>query len=95
MLSKIEARVWKPWRKTLIIKLLGRKIGYKALESRLYEMWVKDGIIDIIDLMHDYFMVNFSAFSDYEFALMEEHWIICDHYLIIKPWETNFPSKGG
>ena len=31
-----EKRLSKPWKNTLIIKLLRRKIGFKALEAKLY-----------------------------------------------------------
>ena len=33
-----EQRTCKPWRKPLIIKLLGRGIGFKALESKLFQL---------------------------------------------------------
>ncbi|MCI60066.1 hypothetical protein A2U01_0081321, partial [Trifolium medium] len=34
--SKTEdKRIYRPWRKGVIVKLLGRRIGYKALETRL------------------------------------------------------------
>ena len=35
------------------LKLLGRKIGFKALESRLKQMWVRKGII-VIDIDNDF-----------------------------------------
>lgn len=34
--SKLEEkRIYRPWRRGVIVKLLGRRIGYKALETRL------------------------------------------------------------
>jgi hypothetical protein len=33
-----EKRIYKPWRRGVIVKLLGRRIGYKALETRLKQM---------------------------------------------------------
>ncbi|MCI80128.1 hypothetical protein A2U01_0101399, partial [Trifolium medium] len=42
-----ETRLRKPWQNGLIVKLLGRKIGYKALETQLKQMWVQNGIINI------------------------------------------------
>ncbi|GAU16650.1 hypothetical protein TSUD_326000 [Trifolium subterraneum] len=35
-----EKRIFMPWRKGVIVKLLGRRIGYKALKNRLKQMWV-------------------------------------------------------
>ncbi|MCH94654.1 hypothetical protein A2U01_0015617, partial [Trifolium medium] len=34
-----EKRIYRPWRRGVIVKLLGRRIGYKALETRLKQMW--------------------------------------------------------
>ncbi|KAI5386464.1 hypothetical protein KIW84_072841 [Lathyrus oleraceus] len=34
-----EKRIQRPWRRGVIVKLLGRKIGHKALETRLKQMW--------------------------------------------------------
>lgn len=39
--EKEEQRLQKPWKHGVIVKLLGRKIGFKALETRLRQMWVK------------------------------------------------------
>lgn len=35
-----ERQIHHPLRKSVIVKLLGRKIGPKALETRLKQMWV-------------------------------------------------------
>ena len=64
-----EARLCKPWRRTLIIKLLGRKIRFKALESKLYQLWARMDILDIIDLTTNYFLIRFSTYVDYEFDI--------------------------
>lgn len=36
-----ERRIHIPWRCGVIVKQLGKRIGYKALEKRLKHMWVK------------------------------------------------------
>jgi hypothetical protein len=33
--EKEESRIQRPWKRGIIVKMLGRKIGYKALENRL------------------------------------------------------------
>ena len=45
-----------------------------------------DGILDIIDLMDDFFMVKFSGYSNYEYALIEGPCTIYDYYLTICKW---------
>jgi hypothetical protein len=77
VLSKLEEkRIHRPWKRGVIVKLLGRKIGYKALETRLKHMWVRKGVINIIDLGNDYYLVAFSHSEDQYAALMEGPWYI-------------------
>ncbi|XP_058733249.1 uncharacterized protein At4g02000-like [Vicia villosa] len=91
ILSKAEEkRIQKPWKRGVIVKLLGRRIGYKALETRLKQMWVKKGIINIIDLTNDYYLVTFTHDQDHMMALMNGPWFIYDHYLTVKEWCPNF-----
>ncbi|XP_058765952.1 uncharacterized protein LOC131639472 [Vicia villosa] len=88
-----EKRIHRPWRRGVIVKLLGRKIGYKALENRLRQMWVKKGVISIIDLSNDYYLVAFSHEDDKRVAMGEGPWFIYDHYLTVKDWCPNFHPK--
>jgi hypothetical protein len=85
-----EARIQRPWRQGLIVKLMGRRIGYKALETRLQQIWVRKGVISIIDLGGDYFLVYFTNEEDYTKALEDGPWLIYDHYLIAREWTPNF-----
>lgn len=39
MSKKEKVCLRKPWRQTLIIKVLGRRIGYSYLQKRLLTMW--------------------------------------------------------
>lgn len=40
-----EKRLRRPWKKTLIIKLLGKKIGYGFLKRKIDAMWANNGIV--------------------------------------------------
>jgi hypothetical protein len=91
ILSKLEEkRIYQPWRRGVIVKLLGRRIGYKALETRLKQMWVRKGSINIIDLSNDYYLVAFTHEDDQYAALMDGPWFIYDHYLTVQEWKPNF-----
>jgi hypothetical protein len=91
VLSKAEEkRIHRPWKRGVIMKLLGRGIGYKALETRLKQMWVKKGIINIINLGDDYYLVTFSLDLDHATSLTNGPWFIYDHYLTVKEWSPNF-----
>jgi hypothetical protein len=88
--KKEEKRLYRPWRRGVVVKLLGRRIGYKALETRLKQMWVRKGVINIIDLSNDYYLVAFTHEEDQYAALMDGPWFIYDHYLTVKEWSPNF-----
>lgn len=51
----VEERLCWPWKQGLIVKLLRRKISFKALENRLNKLWVKNNTMNIIDLDCDFF----------------------------------------
>jgi hypothetical protein len=53
-------------------------------------MWVKKGVISIIDLGNDYYLVAFTHEDDQYAALMDGPWFIYDHYLTVKEWSPNF-----
>ncbi|KAK5776422.1 hypothetical protein PVK06_044381 [Gossypium arboreum] len=46
----------KPWRTALIVKLLGKILGIKALSSKVQQLWRLEGNYKIIDLDNDYFL---------------------------------------
>lgn len=88
--NKERIRIQRPWKGGLIVKLLGRKIGFKALENRLNQLWVKAGVITIIDLGNDFFLVTFTSEKDRDHALQGGPWMIYDHYFVIREWSPNF-----
>ncbi|XP_058776382.1 uncharacterized protein LOC131650700 [Vicia villosa] len=53
-------------------------------------MWVRKGIISIIDLSHDYYLVAFTHEDDKNAALADGPWFIYDHYLTVKEWSPDF-----
>jgi hypothetical protein len=85
--KSVEKRLYRPWRRSVIVKMLGRRIGYKALETRLKQMWVRKVVINIIDLSNDYYLVAFSHEEDQYLALMDGPLFIYDHYLTVKEFQ--------
>ncbi|KAJ4841438.1 hypothetical protein Tsubulata_009079 [Turnera subulata] len=51
------SRLRKPWEKAVVVKLLGRAIGFKTLQMKLYTLWKPKGPMKIIDLENNYFVV--------------------------------------
>lgn len=72
----------------------GEKISFKALENRLQQLWPRKGVLSIVDLGHDYYLITFTREEDHQTVLMEGLWIIYDLYLIVREWIPNFcPSN--
>lgn len=79
-----EKRTQQPWRRGVIVKLLGRRIRYKALETMLKHMRVWKGIINIFNQSNDYYLVAFTHEEDKNVALSDGLWFIYIHYLTVK-----------
>uniref|UniRef100_A0A5K1FR12 CCHC-type domain-containing protein n=1 Tax=Nymphaea colorata TaxID=210225 RepID=A0A5K1FR12_9MAGN len=82
-----------PWRNALIIKLLGKVLGYKALPSLIKQLWVLQGNYRIVDLGIDYFLIKFEKMEDYKQVLDGGPWVIGGHYLTVRQWTSNFSSS--
>ncbi|XP_057422339.1 uncharacterized protein LOC130716152 [Lotus japonicus] len=82
--------ICKPWVGCLVVKLLGRHIGYKVLCDRLRMLWKPAGGIEVRDIHHGYFLVQFDLQDDRERAMAGAPWMIYDHYLAVKPWTSDF-----
>lgn len=55
------------------MKMLG-KIFVQSLKTRLKQMWVRNGEINIVDLSNDYYFVTFSNKEYQDRAILEEMW---------------------
>ena len=78
------------WAHSLIVKVFGRTVGFHFLHSRIMSLWKLGGRLDCVDLDHDFFLIRFGLFEDFDKVLRGGPWFIGDHYLTIKPWEPNF-----
>lgn len=77
--EKMEAR--KPWRTSLIIKLVKRKIGHQYILKRLQATWRLQSTISIIDLHNDFFIIRLKSKEDYNTAFHNGSWLVGGHYL--------------
>ncbi|MBA0607178.1 hypothetical protein Godav_019520 [Gossypium davidsonii] len=69
---------------TVVVRLLGRTIGYRALLNRIQSLWKPIGSFQVIDIENDYFLVKFSMNQDYNKALTEGHWVVYGNYLTMR-----------
>ncbi|KAL4367287.1 hypothetical protein GQ457_05G019250 [Hibiscus cannabinus] len=52
--------------KSLIVRLLGKSIGYRTLLNRIQSMWTPMGEMTLVNLDNGYFLVRFAMDADYE-----------------------------
>ncbi|XP_024039224.1 uncharacterized protein LOC112097866 [Citrus clementina] len=77
---------------SVVVKLLGRNIGYKVLCNRLKVVWPMIQDFSVIDLKNNYFLVRLHSPKDAIYALTEGPWVIFGHYLTVQPWTPQFDS---
>lgn len=78
------------WRQTLIVKMMGRTVGYNYLLRRIRKIWRPKSHVELVALDNDNFLVKLSYAEDYSYAKFEGPWTILDHCLIVKEWVSNF-----
>lgn len=83
-------RLWQPWRRAIVVKVLGKQLSFRVLERRLTELWAFGGKLEIIDLPHDYYVVRFYSAAHYWNALCNDPWMIQGHYITVRKWKPLF-----
>ncbi|CAN1132958.1 hypothetical protein LINPERHAP2_LOCUS7365 [Linum perenne] len=67
--EEFKEKLCKPWSNSVVVRLLGRNIGYTYLCHRLRAIWKPVGNMHIVDLDRNCFMIKFSIEQDYFKAL--------------------------
>ncbi|KAI9076586.1 hypothetical protein K1719_041572 [Acacia pycnantha] len=70
--GKLKKHLYRAWKQAVIVKLIGRSIGYKLLLAILQKLWAKKGIINLINVGNGFFVVKFSNKDDCSNALTRE-----------------------
>ncbi|KAJ8762475.1 hypothetical protein K2173_007914 [Erythroxylum novogranatense] len=78
------------WRSAIIIKVMGRTVGYVTLRRCLLQIWNPKGELELIDLPNDYFIVKFSNKEDRDFTMFEGPWMVQGHCLLVQEWTPAF-----
>ncbi|KAL4320027.1 hypothetical protein GQ457_18G015790 [Hibiscus cannabinus] len=79
--------------RSVIVRLLGKSIGYRALLNRVKSLWNPKGDMCIIDLDNDYYLVRFAIEEDFQKVLSEGPWVIYGSYLTVQPWSRDFSTS--
>lgn len=59
--KETKNRIRKSWSKNVIVKLVGRAVGFSYMQSKLVQLWRPSGRMDCVDLTHGFFLVRFYA----------------------------------
>ncbi|XP_057418988.1 uncharacterized protein LOC130713217 [Lotus japonicus] len=81
-----------PWRESLIVCLLGKKLGYRTMKVKLANTWRLSGDFDLLDVDNGFYMVKFDMKEDREKVINGGPWMIFDHYLAVSTWSREFVS---
>ncbi|XP_028764309.1 uncharacterized protein LOC114722447 [Neltuma alba] len=73
-----------PWRRSLIIKLMGKSIPLWVMKSNLARLWRTKHPHTTRDLDNGFFVVSFDDEEDMNTVYQEGPWMIADHYLTPK-----------
>lgn len=85
-----KIRLRRPWKRTLILKVWGRAVGYNYLLRRLNMIWKPKATMEVVAIDNGYFLAKFETEEDYKFAKFEGPWMVLGHYLIVKEWTHDF-----
>ncbi|KAL4279049.1 hypothetical protein GQ457_03G029200 [Hibiscus cannabinus] len=77
---------------SVIIRLLGKSIGYRALLNRVQSLWNPSGDMCLVDLDNDYYLARFALAEDFQKVLTGGPWVIYGSYLTVQPWNRNFST---
>ncbi|KAJ9169078.1 hypothetical protein P3X46_020546 [Hevea brasiliensis] len=87
--DNLQDELAKQWKRAMVVRLLGCRIGYKALCNRLNALWNPTGA-KIWELGNDYFLIKFTNETDFHRALLDGPWLMQGSYLLVQPWHLGF-----
>ncbi|MBA0843865.1 hypothetical protein Goarm_001016 [Gossypium armourianum] len=77
---------------TIVVKLLGRNIGYSAFHNKVCSLWKLTLPFQLMDVENGYFLAKFQNSEDFEKVLCQGLWIVYDQYLTVQPWTVDFST---
>ncbi|PNX89955.1 hypothetical protein L195_g046078, partial [Trifolium pratense] len=75
-----------PWKDALVVKLLGKSLGYNTMKAKLEQVWKLNGGFQLMNVGNSYYMVKFDEVEDKNKVINGGPWIIYDHILAVSQW---------
>lgn len=81
---------WLPWRRALIVNVLGKTLSFRTLEPRIQRIWNLENGCELLDIDKGYVVARFYSQADYLKVLHGGPCTVLDHYLTLSKWKPNF-----
>ncbi len=85
-----KLKIQAPWRSTLIIKAIGKSVGFKYMDFKIRSLWKPQGDMQVIDLRLDFFLIRFKLSDDYWNVVDGGPWFIKQQFLSVRCWSPRF-----
>lgn len=82
-------------KRTLVLRLLGREIGFRAMYNRVMLLWKAQGDVKLTNLENGFYLARLATEEDYSTILFNGPWSILGHYLTVQLWNSSFSGKEG
>ncbi|XP_045791583.1 uncharacterized protein LOC123886297 [Trifolium pratense] len=79
-----------PWKDALVVKILGKNLGYNTMKTKLENVWKLFGGFELMNIGHGYYMVKFDGEKDKNTMINGGLWMIYDRYLAVSQWSPTF-----
>jgi hypothetical protein len=86
LVTKVFEDMCTPWKDVLVIKILGKTLGYNTLKDRLKKVWKLQGGFEVMDNDNGFSMVKFDRVADREKVISDGPWMISH-------WSPEFASS--
>lgn len=63
--SNDKLSLYCPWQQAIIIKLLGKKISYTNLKTKLNSIWQLDATLQLMDVGYDFYLIKLQKLENY------------------------------
>lgn len=90
---KVFQELCTPWKDAIVVKLLGKNLGYNTMRDRLQKIWRLQGGFDIMDNDNGFYKVKFDLAADKEKVITGGPWLIFDHCLTVSTGPQNSPLR--
>ena len=91
--ESIKERITAPWKDALVVKLLGKDVGFLTMRDHLKALSHPSAGFDLLDLGYGFFLLKFDAEEDRARVMDEGPWMIFYHYLSIRTCSRNFVAS--